>query len=491
MTALRELAAEALDRPVDRPAIEYSGRWYGWGELHAIAQGLWDALDASGIAADAPVAFVPRNRPSSVAALLALLATGRTIRMVYAFQSAGGIARDIEQRRAAAVILDAEDMTAEVAAMLARTGMAAIALDPLEARLATAATPAAGFEVLGADTPGIEILTSGTTGPPKSFALAFATIERHFFKFLPPPEGARAEDVPPFILYFPIGNISGIYSTVPILIRGQRAVLLERFSIAAWHDYVVRYRPAHSGVPPSMLQQLLEADIPAEDLSSIKAMGIGAAPLDPRVHRAFEARYGIPILLSYGATEFAGPVTAMTADLVATWGEAKFASVGRALPGAQLRIVDPDSGALLPPGGEGLLEVISPRLEPTWIRTADLGMIDADGFLFLRGRADGAIMRGAFKIIPESVERALLEHPSIAEAAVVGVADNRLGEVPAAVVRIKTQHAQPDPHMLERHLRERLLAPHIPVHWRFCAELPRTPSHKIDRPAVRRLFEES
>lgn len=490
MTTLQEMAADRFRQAPDAAAVEYQDRWFTWADLHGIARGIWAALDASGIAPDAPVAFVPRNRPSSIAALLALIATGRTIRMVYAFQSAAGIARDIVQRRVAQVVADADDISDEVRAALAVTGMAAIALGRLDAQAVSGFERGIAADVRPSDAPQIEILTSGTTGPPKSFVLPYATIERHFLNFLPLPPGVAPGDVPPFLLFFPIGNISGIYATVPTLIRGQRAVLLERFSIAAWRDYVVRHRPSHSGVPPSMLQQLLDDDVPVEDLSSIKVMGIGAAPLDPTVHRAFEARYGIPILLSYGATEFAGPVTAMTQALLAEFGDAKFGSVGRAMPGAQLRVVDPDSGALLSPGEQGLLEVISPRLDPVWIRTADLALLDADGFLFLRGRADGAIMRGAFKIIPESVERALMEHVAVAEAAIVGVPDSRLGEVPAAMIRIKPAMVQPDQDALERHLRARLLAPHIPAIWRFCDALPRTPSHKIDRPAVRRMFAE-
>jgi long-chain acyl-CoA synthetase len=493
VTGLPDMAAEALRRPADQLAIEQDGRWHDWGLLRRIADEVAGALDASGVGPTDPIAFVPRNRPSSVAALLALLASGRTIRMIYAFQSADGIARDIAKLGCGAAILDAQDVSEAVIATLGEAGIAGIAL------AADAAAPIPGHELWrgAAITPGpaepqIEILTSGTTGPPKQFALPYAVVERHFIGGGPfALTGAATPDAtPPGLLFFPIGNISGIYSTVPPLIRGQRVVLLERFSLAAWHGYVVRHRPSHSGIPPSSLQELLDADIPREDLASIRVMGMGAAPVDPTVHRAFEARYGIPILLSYGATEFAGPVTAMTLDLHREWGEAKFGSVGRAMPGARLRIVDPDSRAELPPGGEGLLEVISPRLAEDWIRTSDLGMIDADGFLFLRGRADGAIMRGGFKIIPESVERALMEHVAVGEAAVVGVADRRLGQVPAAAIRLKPNVEAPDPAALEAHLRARLLAPHIPAQWRFCESLPRTPSHKIDRPAVRALFEE-
>jgi long-chain acyl-CoA synthetase len=338
--------------------------------------------------------------------------------------------------------------------------------------------------------PRIEILTSGTTGPPKQFAVPYSVIERHFVAS--PPTGSQGGDLaqaPPALLYFPLGNISGIYSTLPPLLRGQRAVLLERFSVAAWHAYVLRHRPAHSGVPPSCMQQILDADIPPADLASIKAMGSGAAPLDPNVQQAFEAKYGIPVLVSYGATEFAGPVTMMTADLHQEWAAAKRGTVGRALPGARLRVVDPESGAELPPGEQGLLQVVSARLGPEWIATSDLAVIDADGFLFLKGRADGAIMRGGFKVLPETIETALMLHPAVSEAAVTGIADQRLGQVPAAAVRLVPGVATPSPADLEIHLRQHVLATHLPVRWLICDDLPRTPSHKVDRMALRAAFE--
>ena len=488
LTGLSQLAAEALHRDPAQQAVEFAGRWHSWGDLARIAAGIDAALAASGIAADAPVAFVPRNHPSSLAALLALIAAGRTIRMVYAFQSPAGIARDLAARQVAAVLAGAEDFTPEVRDVLAAKGLAAVALGDADA------APLAGFEHATAETrdpgpPRIEILTSGTTGPPKPFAVSYALIETHFLSSpLARQHEGEAGAAPPFLLYFPLGNISGLYSTLPMLLRGQRVALLERFTLAGWHDYVLRYRPAHTGLPPSALQQVLDADIPRDDLASIQALGTGAAPLDPAVQRAFEDRYGIPVLLSYGATEFAGPVAMMTAELHARWGRAKLGSVGRALPGVSLRVVDPDSGAVLPPGAEGLLEVIAPRVGPGWIRTSDLALIDADGFLFHRGRADGAIVRGGFKIVPESVEAALRLHPAVSEAVVVGLPDRRLGAIPAAAIRLAPGVPEPSVAELETHLRGHVLAPHVPAKWLFCEDLPRTPSLKTDRPAIRRLF---
>lgn len=488
--SLQQRSIDALQRDPALPAIEFEGRWHDWGAVRHVADAVQAALIASGIGADAPIAFVPRNRPAALAALLGLLAQGRTIRMIYAFQSPGGIARDVKKAAGSALVAFADDLTEAVIEAARDEGMAVIAL---EGMAATLRSPARGVACVrtGPSQPQIEILTSGTTGPPKSFAVSYALMEQHFLGSpLTQRQGKDVQAAPPFLLYFPIGNISGLYSTLPMLIRGQRMLLLERFTIAAWHDHVLRYRPAHAGLPPSSVRGVLDADIPVADLASIKAIGCGAAPLDPGVQQAFEAHYGIPILLSYGATEFAGPVAMMTAQLHATWGKAKRGTVGRAMPGAQLRVVDADSRTPLPSDTPGLLEVVSPRIGPDWIRTSDMARIDAEGFLFLLGRADGAIIRGGFKLLPESIEQALMLHPSVAEA-VIGVPDARLGQVPAAAIRLSPMAAPVDADALAAHVRAHLLATHVPVKWRFCADLPRTPSLKTDRMALRRLFDET
>jgi long-chain acyl-CoA synthetase len=347
---LAEMIQQALARDPDSPAIEFEGRWHSWGELRRDADRVNALLRASGIDDNAPVAFVPRNRPSSISALLALLAGGRTVRMIYAFQSAQPIARDIVRLQPAAVILDAADIADPIAETLVAEGLAAIVLGEgsidAVAGAETASRDAAGR--MGPQEPLIEILTSGTTGPPKQFPIRHRMIAENLVgsAALEPHAQASAATLPPYLLYFPLGNISGIYSTIPTLIRGQRACLLDRFSIAEWHSYVLRHRPAHSGIPPAAMRAMLDADIPAADLASIKAMGVGAAPLDPALQREFEDRYGIPILLSYGATEFGGPVCAWSPELHAAWSKAKLGSVGRPISGAQLRIVDADSGAV-------------------------------------------------------------------------------------------------------------------------------------------------
>lgn len=487
MTTLAQRVRTALQREPGQPAIAFAGRWHGWSELRELVGQLDNALDQAKVGKGAPVALVPRNRPEAIAALLGLMAQGRSVRMIYAFQSDEGIAAALARPGVAAVVLHREDCGPAVMAAAAERGLAVIALDGMAAPAVSGEASGPCTEPMAPDT--IEILTSGTTGPPKHFPVAFSLIEQHLLSTpLTRSQGDAPEAAPPFLLYFPLGNITGLYSTLPTLLRGQRAVLLERFSVEGWRDYVVTWRPVHTGVPPSAIRQILDAWIPVEDLASIRAMGVGAAPLAPDIHRQFEDRYGIPVLLSYGATEFAGPVAMMTADLHAAWGRTKHGSVGRPLPGVRLRVVDQETGEECAAGVPGLLHVISPRIGEDWIATTDLAVIDADGFLYLKGRADGAIMRGGFKVLPETIEAALLTHPAIAEAAVVGIADDRVGEVPAAALRIAAGCSAPGTAEIEAHLRRHLLATQIPARWKICHELPRTASLKIDRMGVKALF---
>ncbi len=489
MTSLDQLCRDALAGDPDRAALEFEGQWINWGTLGELADKQAVALDASG-AAGGKVAFVARNRPSAIAAFIGLLARGCQIRMVYPFQSAEALAADLAKIKPAVVVADRQDFSEPVTSMLCAAGIAAIDLDDSGASALRTNKRSAGTVDTADSEPAVEILTSGTTGAPKPVPLSYDFIAREIVgkSQLPPELRGGGQDLPPALLMFPVSNISGLYSTLPPLLSGQRVVLLEKFTVEAWHDFVLRFQPAVSGMPPAGIQMVLDADIPPQDLSCLRTLGTGAAPLDPDVQRAFETRYGIPILLSYGATEFAGPVARMTPDLITEWGKSKHGSVGRAMPGVKLRIIDADTGKELPPNEQGLLEVITERKGPDWIRTSDLARIDEDGFLFLLGRADGAIIRGGFKLLPATIEHALLQHPSVSHTAVVAIPDRQLGQVPAAAIECRAGASIPTLAELEKHLRDRLPATHIPAQWRVVDALPRTPSVKIDLPAVRNLF---
>ena len=147
----------------------------------------------------------------------------------------------------------------------------------------------------------------------------------------------------------------------------------------------------------------------------------------------------MPVLISYAATEFGGGVAGWNlADHEAYWKE-KRGSVGRAHAGCELRVVDQETGEPLGVDEEGLLEVKAGQIDggAAWTHTTDLARIDADGFLWILGRADQAIIRGGFKVLPDTVRGALESDPRVLGAAVVGRDDERLGSVPVAAVELR------------------------------------------------------
>jgi acyl-CoA synthetase (AMP-forming)/AMP-acid ligase II len=139
----------------------------------------------------------------------------------------------------------------------------------------------------------------------------------------------------------------------------------------------------------------------------------------------------------------------------------------------------------MPTGAQGQIEVRTRGGE--WVRTTDLGRLDEDGFLYVDGRADDAIIRGGFKISPADVVDALRSHPAVRDAGVTGLPDARLGAVPVAAVELAAG-AEVEPDELLVFLRQRLTRYQVPARLLVVDELPRTPSLKVSQPALRELF---
>ncbi len=335
----------------------------------------------------------------------------------------------------------------------------------------------------------VRMLTSGTTGPPKRIdltydMLAVSVLGADFANTVAP----KAVSAGVAIVNAPLVHIGGVYRILQCVAEARPFVLLPRFELATWAAAVRRHRPKAVSLVPAALRTVLHSDLDAEDLAGIRAVTSGTAPLSAEDADAFTAKFGIPVLTSYAATEFGGGVAGWTlADHQKYW-QAKRGSVGRASLGAQLRVVSSD-GAILGPDEPGLLEVKPGQLGPDaeWVRTTDLARIDADGFLWILGRADQAIIRGGFKVLPDDVRAALESHPAVLGAAVVGRTDARLGEVPVAMVELRAAAAATE---LTAFLRDRLAPYEIPAEIAVVAAIPRTPSGKADLAAVRAHFSE-
>jgi len=411
--------------------------------------------------------------------------------MVYSMQSPERIAADIGALRTPIVLADESDWTHELRAALARLGAVGIALtDGTHGALAGIVDRGRlGRGPFAGPTPGvgIELLSSGTTGPPKRTSLSWSAIELAVADAKLAYAGSEDRQAPALMVH-PLGNIAGLAYIAPPVVYGQRIVLLEKFAAQEWAEAVRVYRPTRTALPPAALQMVLDAAIPRSALQSLSLLAVGGAKLDVELHSRFEATYGIPVLTAYGATEFGGVVANWTLPLYRQFGPAKRGSVGRPIGNVTLRIVDPDTATALPPGGIGLLEARVPRIGEHWIRTTDLACLDADGFLYLHGRADAAINRGGFKVLPEEVAAVLKGHPAVADAVVVGRPDTRLGEVPVAAVELRGDTAISAAE-LERFARSRLVSYQVPVEIRVLGALPRNASMKVSLAAVRTLFE--
>lgn len=482
--------AVALAGYGDAPCVEFEGRWYSGSEVEAYGQGIDARLRDAGVAPDAPVGLVVRNRLQHAAAIIGFLAAGRTVSMIYSFQSPEAIANDVERLALSAIVADPEDWTAPVVSAAGRAGSAGVAISlvsPIVASVAglerrdqsrTHARPEPGVA--------LQILTSGTTGPPKRQAIGAHVLERTVFSVT---AGERASaDAPPEFAYWQFGGI-GVCQLIAGVYNGRRIVMLERFTVEGWVQAIKRHRVARSGVQPAVIRMLLDADVPRADLASLEFLISASGPLDPETRDEFEQRYGIPIRLAYGATEFAGSLCAWTPEMLQQFGASKRNSVGRALPDTQLRIVDPQTGAELSVGEQGLLEAKVAPLGPDWIRTTDIASVDPDGFVTLHGRADGAINRGGFKVLPETVRRVLVSHPGVRDACVVGVPDERLGQVPFAAIEIVPGVDQPSDAELGDLVRRTLPVYNVPVAFVAVDELPRNPALKVSLPAVAALYD--
>lgn len=474
----------------DRPCIQYEGRWYSGEEITAYGRAIAEALREAGVADGAPVGLVVRNRLPHAAAIIGCLAAGRPVSMIYSFQSPESIGRDIEQLRLSAVVADVEDWTQPVITAAERAGSAGVAISlrsPTVTAVAGLDRRDAGRAHAEAEPDvALQILTSGTTGPPKRQSIRTDVLRRTVFSVT---SGEQAPaDAPPELAYWQFGGI-GVCQLIAGVYNGRRIVMLERFSVEGYVAAIKKHRIPRSGVQPAVIRMLLDADVAKEDLASLEFLISASGPLDPETRDEFEARYGIPIVLAYGATEFAGSLCAWTPEMQAEFGASKRNSVGRALPDTELRVVDPETDAELAPGEQGLLEAKVAPIGPDWIRTTDIASIDADGFVTLHGRADGAINRGGFKVLPENVRRVLISHPAVKDACVVGVPDKRLGQVPFAAIEVADATAAPSEEELAELVRAQLPVYNVPVAFTVVDELPRNPALKVSLPAVAALYQ--
>jgi malonyl-CoA/methylmalonyl-CoA synthetase len=316
--------------------------------------------------------------------------------------------------------------------------------------------------------------TSGTTGRPKGAVLEHRSL-RAGAEALVEAWGWTPDDR--LVHALPMFHMHGLGAAANgTLSAGASMVVLPRFDPAAVVDAVAAYDATLFFGVPTMYARLRDAGR-LRDLAGLRLLVSGSAPLDPALFRAIEAETGQPPIERYGMSE----TVMLTSNPLR--GERRAGSVGLPLPGVAVRL-----------GAEGALEVTGPnvfasyweRPEATreaftadgWFRTGDVGELDDDGYLRLVGRASDLIITGGYNVYPREVEETLYSHPDVAEAAVVGVPDDRLGEEVLAFVALKA-----DAHVtaidLVSYCRDRLAAYKYPRIIDLRAELPKNSTGKI------------
>ncbi|MEE1916349.1 fatty acid--CoA ligase family protein [Pseudomonas asiatica] len=481
----------------ESPALEYKQRWYSWGEMSSLMSQTNDLLSAAGLCEGAPVGILLRNRPAQLCALLQVLASRRCVVTLNPFQSADKIARDLEATQVGALIADEQDWQAPALLAAAKAkGCLGISVSSGD-NLTVAAHPELGLALDPATLPdfketAILMLSSGTTGPAKRIALPFTKLEASLSDAAHYEAGNAISGLTlktsPAMLTIPLVHIGGMYFAVAAIASARPIVIQEKFSVQEWSQAVATYRPKMVSLPPTAIRMILDADVAKSDIESLLAIRTGSAPLEPALQIEFETRYNIPLLDAYGATEFAGAVAGWSLRDHKEFAQQKRGSVGRAQPGCEVRVIDTQTGEVLGNNRIGLLEVRSAQVDANrWVRTTDLAEIDDDGFIFIRGRSDSAIIRGGFKVLPRDVEHALREHPAIKEICVVGLPDPRLGAVPVAALEVRPEFTL-DETQLTAFAKEKLVAYQVPVRWLMVENLPRTPSLKVSQHEVRQLF---
>ncbi|HSO96281.1 MAG TPA: class I adenylate-forming enzyme family protein [Acidimicrobiia bacterium] len=475
---LGELLVDAAG-PAASEVVVYSGsRELTRGELSGAADRIAAALRSLGAPPGTAIA-VMLSGPEAVAALFGVWRAG----LVHV--PLNPRLTDAEVTRVLARVPVAAMLTAPDTAGRVPAGVPRVVVDETSARLDGEA-PATWRTPLDADAALVQ-LTSGTTGPPKPVVLHHGTVLALMDGVLGTLRAASSDR-----RRVPMANLvplslsvwAGIYNVCFAFRVGAPVVLLERFEPRAFAALVAQHEIRSVVLPPAAMAMLVD-DVGVESLAPLRLVRSITAPLSPFQARRFRARFGIDVLNSYGQTELGGEVIGWSTRDLPTFAVTKLGAVGRPHPGVELRIVDGElqvrTGGTVGADATGVGD--DDRLDPDgWFRTGDLARIDEDGFVWIEGRTSEMINRGGLKVYPAEVEEVLRAVPGVVDAAVVGVPDDRLGEVPVAFIVGRVDEQLGDRCRAD-------LAPYkVPVRFVAVEELPRTEVGKvIPRALLRRL----
>ncbi len=445
-------AAEVPDRPalIDGP----SGRAYTYAQLAAMIASFAGGLAARGLGPGDTIALMSPNIPEYAVAFHGAAVAGVAVSTVNPTYTADEVRFQLQDSGALLLVTVALfiDTAREAMAGTDVTDIVVIGEAP-EGTLPVTALFGAPLEQVPVDLDDHVVVlpySSGTTGLPKGVMLTHRNLVANLCQI----EGGLAvEDDEVALAVLPFFHIYGMQVLMNgLLAQGVTIITVPRFDLEQVLGLIQDQRVTRFfAVPPIVLALAKHPLVDSYDLSSLRQIFSGAAPLSAELALEAGARVGCEVVQGYGMTEMS-PVSHLTPP-----GQFKAGTCGVTVPNAECRIVDPVTGADQPVDGEGELWVRGPMVmkgylnnpEATaltvdadgWLHTGDIGAIDADGHMTIVDRVKELIKVKGFQVAPAELEALLLTHPSIADAAVIGIPDEESGEVPRAFIVVKPQQS--------------------------------------------------
>ncbi|HXA29773.1 MAG TPA: AMP-binding protein [Candidatus Angelobacter sp.] len=486
---IADLFDDGLRRNGDHPALWFEGRWSSSAELNRAGHGLAGGLRGLGIAPGDRVLVTMMNCPEVGTSYLGTWTAGGVVVPVLFLLTADELRHIATDSGAVAAITTPELLpkVREVAAAVPSLrrvicvggGEGAVDFESL-----CAAPPVDVPHDAGADDAAVILYTSGTTGVPKGVELSHSNLRAMA-------ENAHQAwdpgDDQVGLGTLPLSHVYGLSTTLAGTFRRGRGVLLRWFDPAAVLQLIEEHRVTITALVPAMMVALLDhPDRASRDVSSLRYVISGAAPLPLELLHRFESAFGCTVLQGYGLSESTAQCALNTPE------HNRPGSVGRPLPGVEVAIADRD-GTVLSPGSDGEILIRGANIMhgyhgmpaetartvvDGWLHTGDVGRVDADGYLYVLDRSKDLIIRGGFNIIPRDVEEVLNAHPAVAQAAVIGLPDERLGEVVHADVVLSPGASVSDAELIA-HCREKLASYKCPQSIHVVATLPMNSSFKV------------
>ncbi|MFJ9153208.1 o-succinylbenzoate--CoA ligase [Streptomyces sp. NPDC102270] len=478
-----------------RTALIHGDTTVTYAELHTRVTRLAHALRARGIRRGDRVAYLGPNHPSYLETLFAAGSLGAVFVPLNTRLAGPEIGYQLSDSGARALVYGPSH-AGPVAGLPGSTDVRTYVEVGAEYEQLLAESAAEPIdEPVTADDTCIIMYTSGTTGRPKGAMLTHGNVTWNAINVLVDTDLIADERA---LVSAPLFHTAGLNMlTLPVLLKGGTCVLVEAFDPSATFDLIEQHRITFMFGVPTMFEQVARHPRWADaDLSSLRILTCGGSPVSTPLIAAYQER-GLTFLQGYGMTE-ASPGTLF---LDAEHAISKAGSAGVPHFFSDVRVVRPDlapvdvdetgevvlRGPHVMPGYWGLPEETAASFADGWFRSGDAARVDEDGYVFIVDRIKDMIISGGENIYPAEIEDLLLGHPDIAECAVIGVPDDKWGEVPRAVV-VPREGAAPDPDEVLASLAGRLAKYKIPKSVVIADELPRTASGKLLKSRVRKRF---